>query len=75
MATKLPGKKFQAGKRMAHLFPNHHETLKRSEREGGKALEKVAEREVTESLKNSRTNRCVNLMGLFFSNVFITLRT
>ena len=38
MATKTPGKKFQAGKRMAHLFPNHHETLKRSERKDGKAL-------------------------------------
>ena len=44
MATKTPGKKFQAGKRMAHLFPNQHETLKRSERESGKALEKVADR-------------------------------
>ena len=29
---------------MAHLFPNHHETSKRSEREDGKALEKVADR-------------------------------
>ena len=38
MATKTPGKKFHAGKRMAHLFPNHHETLKRSEWEDGKAL-------------------------------------
>ena len=76
MATKTPGKKFQAGKRMAHLFPNHHETLKRSEREDGKALEKVhvaADRVVAESLENSRTKRCVNLMGLFFFNVFITL--
>ena len=77
MATKTPGKKFQAGKRMAHLFPNHHETLKRIERGDGKALKKVAaDRVVAESLENSRTNRCVNLMGLFyFSNVFITLRT
>ena len=70
MATKTPGKKFQAGKRMAHLFPNHHETLKRSEREGGKALEKAADRVVAESLENSRTNRYVNLMRLF-----ITLQT
>ena len=70
MATKTPGKKFQAGKRMAHLFPNHHETLKY-----GKALEKVAVRVMAESLENSRTNRCVNLMGLFLFNVFITLRT
>ena len=60
---------------MTHLFPNHHETFKRSEREGEKALEKVADRVVAESLENSRTSRCVNLMGLFFSNVFITLRT
>ena len=44
MATKTPRKKFQTGKRMAHLFPNHHETSKRSEREDGKALEKVADR-------------------------------
>ena len=76
MATKMPGKKFQAGKRMAHLFPNHHETLKRREKEDGKALEKVAaDRVVAESLENSRTNRCINLMGLFFFNVFITLQT
>ena len=66
MATKTPGKKFQASKRMAHLFPNHHETIKRSEREGGKAPEKVVDRVVAESLENSRTNRCVILMGLFF---------
>ena len=75
MTTKTQGKKFQAGKRMAHLFPNHHETLKRSEREDRKALEKVADRVVAESLENSRTNRCVNLMKLFLFNVFITLRT
>ena len=61
MVTKTPGKKFQDGKRMAHLFPNHHETLKRSEREDGKAqLEKVVDGVVDESLENSRTNRCVN---------------
>ena len=66
MATKTPGRKIQAGKRMAHLFPNHYKPLKRSEREGGKALEKVADRLVAESLENSRTNLCVNLMGLFF---------
>ena len=56
-----------AGKRMAHLFPNHHKTLKRSEREGEKALEKVSDRVVAESLENSRTNRCVNSMGMFLS--------
>ena len=67
MTTKTPGKKFQVGKRMAHLFPNHHKTLKRSEQQDGKALEKVAaDRVVAESLENSRANRCVNLMGLFF---------
>ena len=66
MATKTPGKKIQAGKRMAHLFPNHHKTLKRSEQEGGKAQEKVADRVVAESLENSRTNLCVNLMRLVF---------
>ena len=74
---------------MAQFFPNHHETSKRNEREGGKALETVADRVVAESLGNSRTNHCVNLMGLLFSrtnhcvnlmgllfsNVFITLRT
>ena len=70
MATKTPCKKFQAGKRMAHVFPNHHETLKKSEREGGKALEKVADRVVAESLENSRTNRCVNFMGLLFKTCF-----
>ena len=75
MATKTPGKKFQAGKRMAHLFPNHYETLKRSEREGGKALEKVPDPVVAESLENSRTNRCVNSMRVFLSNVLITPRT
>ena len=63
MATKTPGKKLQAGKIMAHLFPNRHETLKKSERESGKALEKVADRVVAESLESSRTNRCVNLTG------------
>ena len=66
MATKTPGKKFQAGKRMANLYPNHHETVKGSEREDGKVLEKGADRVVAESLENSRTNLCVNLMGLFF---------
>ena len=35
-ATKTPTKSFQAGKRMAHLFPIHHETLKRKDREAGK---------------------------------------
>ena len=70
MATKTPGKKFQAGKRMAHLFPNQHETLKKSEHEGGKALEKVADRVVAESLENSRTNRCVNFMRLLFKKCF-----
>ena len=60
---------------MVHLFPSHHETLKRSEREDGKALEKVADRVVAESLENSRTNRRVNLMELFLFNIFITLRT
>ena len=30
---KRPGENFQAGKRMAHLFPIPHETLKRRERE------------------------------------------
>ena len=64
MATKKPGKKNQARKSTAHLFPNHHDTLKKSEREGGKALEKIADRVVAESLENSRTNHCVNLMGL-----------
>ena len=49
-----------------YLFPNHHKTLKKSEREGGKALEKVTDRVVDESLENSRTNRCVNFMGLLF---------
>ena len=48
MATETPGKKIQAGKRMAHLFPSHHETLNRSEREGGKVLEKVDDRVVAE---------------------------
>ena len=67
MATKTPREKFQDGKIMAHLFPNHHETLKRSERKDGKAqLEKVVDGVVAKSLENSRTNRCVNLMGLFF---------
>ena len=51
---------------MAHLFPNHHETLKKSEREGGKALEKLANRVVAKSLENLRTNRGVNLTGLLF---------
>lgn len=41
MATKTPRKKFQAAKKIAHLFPKHHETSKRSEREDGKALEKA----------------------------------
>ena len=37
---------------------------------------KVVDRVVAASLENSRTNRSVNLMGLFFfKNVFITLRT
>ena len=67
MEAKTPGKKFQDGKRMAHLFPNHHETLKRSEREDREVqLGKVVDEVVAESLENSRTNRCVNLMGQFF---------
>ena len=70
-----PRKKIQAGQRMAHLFPNHHERFKRNEREGGKALEKEADRIVAENLENSRTNHLVILMALFFKNVFITLRT
>ena len=56
---------------MAHLFHNHHETLRRSEREGGKAMEKVADRVVAESLANSRTSRCVNLMGPGFFVLFL----
>ena len=56
MPTKTPRKKFQADKRMSHLFPDHHQTLKRSEREDGKAPEKVADRVVAESLEDSRTN-------------------
>ena len=44
---------------MAHLVSNHHETLKKSELEDGKALEKVADQVKAESLENSRTN--VNL--------------
>ena len=75
MATKTPGGKFQASKRMTHLFLNHHETLKKSEWEDGKSLEKVSDRVVAESLENSRTNRWVNLMALFLFNVFISLRT
>ena len=63
---QTPGKKFQAGERMPHLFPIHHETLKRKEREGGKALETVADRVVAESLENLRTNRRVNLTGGWF---------
>ena len=47
------------------------ETLKRSEREDGKALEKVVDGVVAKSLENSRTNRCINLMGLFFFSVFV----
>ena len=64
MTTKTPGKKFQASKRKEHLFPSHHTTLKRSEREDGKALEKVhvvADQVVAESLEKPRTNSCVNL--------------
>ena len=72
MVAKTPGKKFQVGKRMAPLFPNRHETLKRSERKDGKVLEKVAaDRVVAESLENSRTNRCVKLMVLFFYLMFL----
>ena len=71
MATKTPGKKLQAGKRMPRLFPSHHETLKRSELEGGKALEKVSYRVVAESSENSRTNLCVNLMGLFLKTFLL----
>ena len=67
MATRMPGKKFQAGKKMTHLFPIHHKTLKRREREDGKALEKAADRVVAKSFENSRTIRCVNLIGLFFN--------
>ena len=73
MATKTPGKKFQAGKRMAHLFPNHHETLKRSEREDGSG--KALYRLVAASSENSRTNCCINVMALFFRNLFLTIRT
>ena len=54
MAMKTPGKNFQASKRMACLFPVHHEMLKRKEREMGKGLEKVANRVVAESFENSR---------------------
>ena len=71
---KRRGKKFQAGKRTPHLFPKQHKTLKRSRREDGKALEKVAaDRLVAESLENSRTNRCVNLMGMVFFLFFLLM--
>ena len=42
-----------------------------SEREDGKALEKVADRVVAESLENSWTTRCVNLMDLFFKKMIL----
>ena len=48
---------------MAHLFPIHHETLKKE------TLKKVANRVVVESFENSRKvsqGRCVNLMRLVF---------
>ena len=75
MATKTPGKNFQAGKGMAHLFPIYHETLKRKGWEAGKGLEKVANRVVAESFENSRKagfsqRRCANLMGLGFFKCF-----
>ena len=42
--VKITWRQKRRGKNcMAHLFPNHHETLKRSEREDGKALEKLIE--------------------------------
>ena len=76
MATKTPGGKIQAGKGIAHLFPSHHETLKRSDREGGKALEKVADRAVVESLENSIEDEPLcKFDGAVVFNVFITLRT
>ena len=64
---------------MAHLFPIYYETLKRNEREAGKGLEKVANRVVAKSFENSRKislsqRPCVNLMGLGFFNVLITLQ-
>ena len=49
---------------MAHLVSNHHETLKKSELEDGKALEKVADQVKAETLENSRTNRKFNGVGL-----------
>ena len=71
MATKTQGKNFQAGKRMACLFPIHQETLKRKGWEAQKGLEKVANQVVAESFENSRKigfsqQRGVNLMGLSF---------
>ena len=58
---------------MAHLFSNHHETLKKSEREGGKALEKVADREVAEILENSRTEPWRKFNGAAFLIIFLLL--
>ena len=53
MATKNTREKnSRPAKRMADLFPNHHDRLKRNEREDGKALEKVVDRVVAESLEN-----------------------
>ena len=73
MATKTTGKNVQAGKRMAHLFPNHHETLKRSEREDEKALEK----HTLLNLKNSQLLSCAQatLMRLHcFDGVFYSVK-
>ena len=63
---QTPGTKLQTGKSLPHLFPILHETLKRKEREGEKALETVADRVVAESLGNLRTNRCINLTVTVF---------
>ena len=71
MATNTPGNILQAGKRMAHLFPIPHRTLKKKERETGKGPEKVVNRVMTNSSENSREasfsqRHYVNLMGLSF---------
>ena len=76
MATKTLGKIFHASKRMAHLFPIRHETLKRKGQEAGKGLEKVANQVVAESFENARKvgfsqRRCVKFNGVGFFKMLL----
>ena len=81
-SVKIPWRQKRRGKnsRPAKEWHIYFRIIMKLQREVSGRMERSGKgswssRLVAESLENSRTNRCVNLMGLFLFNVFITLRT